>query len=123
MKKGGRRRGFREGSVVKGTHCSKFPVFTPMAHNLCRSFQPQEVPCPPVASLGTDTYVAHTHTDTNKKISENKQRGWGCVQGVGQSIESELDASGKRKELERRRNCLKRAKDTGVVTARKTGSD
>lgn len=66
---------------------------------------------------------AHTHTDTNKKISENKQRGWGCEQGVGQSIESELDASGKRKELERRRNCLKRAKDTGVVTARKTGSD
>lgn len=38
-------------------------------------------------------------------------------------MESELDASGKRKELERRRNCLKRAKDTGVVTVRKTASD
>lgn len=110
--------------MVKGTHCSKFPIFTPMAHNLCRSFQPQEVPCPPVAFLGTDTYVAHTLTRIQiKKISKNKQRGWGCVQGVGQSIESELDASGKRKELERRRNCLKRAKDTGVVTVRKTGSD
>ena len=75
-----------------------------------------------MASLDIDTYGAYTHMDTNKNLTKQTKR-LGCVQGVGQSIESELDASGKRKKLELRRNCLKRAKDTGAVTVRKTGSD